>query len=80
MSFIDYTINMISHVLPLLVAAAGIGANARALPMAQGVTELLTPGASPGQCTVTAARTFGVSIAPVGGMYFPRGETHYLGS
>ncbi|KAL0635851.1 hypothetical protein Q9L58_005192 [Maublancomyces gigas] len=57
---------MVSNVLPLLVAAAGIGASARALPMAQGVTELLTPGASPSQCTVTAGRTFGVSIAAAG--------------
>lgn len=68
---------MIAHILPLLVAA-GIGANARALPVAQGVTELITPGPTPGQCSLTAPTNFGVSIAPVGGMYPPRDETLFI--
>lgn len=68
---------MIAHILPLLVAA-GIGANARALPVAQGVTGLITPGPAPGQCSLTAPTTFGVSIAPVGGMYPPRDETLFI--
>lgn len=60
---------MISHILPLLVATAGIGANARALPAAQGVADLLAPGAAPGQCSLSAPSTFGISISRVGGMY-----------
>lgn len=59
---------MIAHILPLLIATAGIGANARALPVAQGVTEIISPGPAPEQCNLSALGNFGVSIAPVGGM------------
>ena len=53
---------MIAHVLPLLAAAAGIGA--RALPTPQGVTWLITPGPSPEECSINGVRDFALSIAP----------------
>lgn len=70
---------MIAHILPLLIATAGIGTNARALPVAQGVTALLSPGAAPEQCKMSAPSTYGISIAPVAGMSLPYDESCGLG-
>jgi hypothetical protein len=62
---------MIAHVLPFLIATASISANARALPAAQGVTELLSPGAAPDKCNLSIPNSFGLSIALATGMSLP---------
>jgi hypothetical protein len=55
---------MIAHVLPVLAAAAGIGA--RALPGPQGVTALITPGPVPAACSLNYPANFGISVAAAG--------------